>query len=417
MTVDNKTAQLAARRIAKARTRLLLDKRFVFWATCALHLRPVAMEGMLAQAGGYIGTDGKYLFYDPAFIAGDKWSDDELMGVIAHEVSHATKGDPWRGGKRDRKLWNVACDARIDPELIRHGLTLPPHGDDVAASAAIFQNPANFGRAAEDIYNSFPPGGAASQSLPGDGMAGDIREPGSGDPGDSNADGNGQQQSLTPQQRQQLVEELSKKWEIVTRQAAQIAKAQGHLPAGMEHLIEPVRPNLDPYAMLRHFVSMCRKDDYSWARGNRRHAWCGLYLPSLYSEGIGEIIISVDMSGSTSHVWPKFVGFLNSVLNEVKPEKTWFIEWDAAVQRVSEFSNGEQLPTEGVTIKGGGGTSCRPSWEWIAEHNIQPVCCIVLTDLDMSVYDMGDDPGFPCLWVSTTAGAVGPFGETVEMLR
>src|SRR6266581_1399353 len=406
---------VAARRIAKARTQLLLNPRFIFWATCTLHLKLVPYPGMSQIEAGSIGTDGSNLYYDPGFIAGPAWTDDELCGVIAHEVSHAVKGDNWRRGSRDPQNWNLAADARINPELTKNGLSLPVPKDPYLKQ--LLHNPANFGRSAEEIYNELPPPQAGGKGQGqgqggGTGMEGDVQEPGSGKGGSPDPSA----APLTGQQRQELAEALNRKWELIARQAAQIAKAQGHLPAGSEHLIEPIRPHLDPYAMLRHFVSMCRKDDYSWSRGSRRAAWRGLYLPSLSSEGVGELVVAIDTSGSTAGVVPLFLGFLNSVLIEVKPEKVWFIECDAAVHNVTEFQAGEELPSA-VAVHGFGGTCMVPIWTWLEEHDVQPVCAVVLSDMQMSKSDFGPDggPGFPTLWVSSTPGHVAPFGETVEM--
>jgi predicted metal-dependent peptidase len=416
----------ASRRIAKARTQLLLNPKFVFWATCALHLKPVPYEGMMVCERGPIGTDGTRLYYDPDFIVGglgpdycakfgvsikqpiEPWTDDELLGVMAHEVSHATKGDCWRRGSRDPAKWNRAADRRINQELLKNGLSLPKDGELGTA--------ADFGRSAEEIYKEIPddPGGngkGQGQGGPGEGgsMAGDVREPGDPQPGDDPSKGN----SMSAAERQAAAQDLQRKWELVARQAAQIAKAQGHLPLGSEHLIEPIRPQLDPYAMLRHFVSMCRRDDYSWSRGSRRAAYRNLYLPSLYSEGIGELLIGMDTSGSCASVAPLFLGFLNSVLMEVKPERVWFVECDAAVHAVTEFGEGEALP-EQVPVHGFGGTSMRPIWEWADEHAVTPVCAIVLTDLEMTDRDLGDGRPYPVLWVSST-DRIAPWGETVRM--
>jgi len=415
--------RLAARRIAKARTQLLLNPRFVFWATCALHLKLVPYPGMSMMERGSIGTDGSNLYYDPDFIVNggvgvkpdgsmtkiEPWTDDELMGVIAHEVSHAVKGHCWRRGSREPGNWNIAADRALNPELTKNGLTLP---------AGALNDPADFGRAVEEIYNTLPPPQPGSgnqvqgQPAAGAGMSGDVRDPSSPQPGqDPTAS-----PSQSPQQRQDQLEALARKWELIARQAAQIAKAQGHLPLGSEHLIEPIRPHLDPYAMLRHFVSMCRRDDYSWARGSRRSLWRGLYLPSLNSEGVGELVVAIDTSGSTAAVVPLFLGFLNSILVEVKPEKVHFVECDAAIHHVTEFQAGEELPSA-VAVHGFGGTSMCPIWEWAEENDIRPVCAVVLTDGQMSARDFGPDggPGFPVLWVISDQGRVAPFGETVEM--
>jgi predicted metal-dependent peptidase len=423
---DQLILKAAARRIAKARTQLLLSPKFVFWATCALHLKPIPYEGMMVCERGPIGTDGTRLYYDPDFIVGGldsayeqkfgvkaskpipPWTDAELLGVIAHEVSHCTKGDVWRRGSREPGKWNIAADRRINQELLKNNLELPKDGQ--------LGTLADFGRSAEEIYRELPDdpndgGKGQGPGSPGAGgsMGGDIREPGQPEPGQDPSQGN----SMSAAERQAAAQDLQRKWDLVARQAAQIAKAQGHLPAGAEHLIEPIRPQLDPYAMLRHFVSMCRRDDYSWSRGSRRAAYRGLYLPSLYSEGIGELLIGMDTSGSCSSVAPLFLGFLNSVLTEVKPERVWFVECDAAVHNVTEFGEGEALP-EQVPVHGFGGTSMRPIWEWADEHNINPVCAIVLTDLEMTDHDLGDARPHPTLWVSST-DRIAPWGETVRM--
>ena len=52
--------------------------------------------------------------------------------------------------------------------------------------------------------------------------------------------------------------------------------------------------------MLRRLWSDTIPADYSWMRPNRRHVWAGLYLPGVIREGVGEIAIAVDCSGSVN---------------------------------------------------------------------------------------------------------------------
>lgn len=398
----------AARRLAKARIRLLLNPKFVFWATCALHFKLVPVPGLAVAAGGHIGTDGTHLFYDPVWIADERnWDDEELVGIVAHEVSHAVKGDGWRRGGRRQWRWNIAADARINPELMKAGLTLPKYSDP--KDEAILQNPANFGLSAEHIYNTLPPecdgGGAEGEdSNPvggSNGAGGDVREP-----------KNEQGRSLSENE----TADLERKWTQIARQAAQIAKGQGHLPAGMEEFLAPIRPTLDPWAVLRQFLTMTRRDDFSWRRPNRRALHRGIVLPSMQSEGVGELVIAVDTSGSMDkETLTLALGFIDAVLSECRPERTHFIEVDAAFQKYTEFGPGDMLP-ESVPIHGRGGTDMRPVWTWIEENEVEPVCAIVISDMGMDTASFGTDPGFPVLWISTTRGAAGPFGTTVEML-
>ena len=64
-------------KLTKARARLIL--KHPFWGALLLHLEPVEAPGL-----GTCGTDGHTLYYDQEQL--DKWTDDEVMGVIAHLV-------------------------------------------------------------------------------------------------------------------------------------------------------------------------------------------------------------------------------------------------------------------------------------------------------------------------------------------
>lgn len=408
MTEDEAIA-IADRRIRRARAHMLTTHDangkcpLAFWATAALHLQLRPHPHLAQVASGHIGTDGTYLLYDPwVYCDKARVSDSQLISQMGHEVSHPTKGDLWRRGTRDPREWNIACDMRIDPELIFHGFEPPDHGSPQAN--AVFHNPANKGRSAEALYEENKAQPPFPQPQPGDGMGGDIH-----DPTDPTAGKN-----LTAGEKKAVLEELDRKWTIIARQAAEIAKSQGHLPGSYEHLVKPVKPKLNPWDMIRHYVSMCRRDDYSWARPNRRSAWRGLALPSLQSEGIGEIVIGFDTSGSCTNLIPTFLGFLSLILGEVRPDHTVWIECDTKVHSVTEFGPDDELP-QSVPVHGYGGTSMRPIWDEITKRNLAPVCAIVLSDMAMFRSDFGEPQPFPVLWVSGDRGAQAPWGEQVQL--
>ena len=67
-----------------------------------------------------------------------------------------------------------------------------------------------------------------------------------------------------------------------------------------------------------------------------------------------------------------------------------------------------------IKMHGGGGTAFSPIFKKVEELGVEPVACIVLTDLYCS--DYGDTPPYPVLWVSNGKGGEDtPFGETVMM--
>jgi predicted metal-dependent peptidase len=404
MNLDEAIA-IADRRIRRARSHMLTTHdangkcTFAFWATAALHLQLKPMPHLSQMAAGNIGTDGTYIIYDPlVYCDKAQVSDSQLIATIAHETSHCTKGDGWRRGSRDPLGWNIAADMRIDPELIFHGFEPPDHGSPEAN--AIFHNPQNKGKAAEQLYEEHktnPP------KLPRCGLDGDIHDP--TDPTSGAA---------TAQEKRAILEDLERKWTIIARQAAEIAKSQGHLPGSYEHLVRPVKPRLNPWDLIRYYVSMCRKDDYSWSRPNRRAIHSNLILPSLHSQGIGEIVIGIDTSGSCRTLVPRFLGFLSLILSEVKPERTIFIQCDTRVHNVTEYTPDDELPQE-VPVKGYGGTSMRPIWQAVHDGNYQPRCAIVLSDMEMTKADFGDPQPYPVLWISGERGSEAPWGENVQL--
>ena len=55
------------------------------------------------------------------------------------------------------------------------------------------------------------------------------------------------------------------------------------------------------------------KDDYSWSRPNRRYASMGIFMPSLYSERMGTIVVVTDelAKWSKPEIFPSGVEFFH----------------------------------------------------------------------------------------------------------
>lgn len=392
---------IAKRRIEKARTQLVMRPQFRFFATLALHLDPVPVPGICT-----LGTDGDNMFYDPMIVASDLWTNKELIGVIAHEALHAAMLHHVRRGARDPERWNIACDRVINGHLLNQGFELPEE-------RLYEQGDENFH--AEKLYEEVQGegGGTGQGTGNGSGKPGDGQPmPNYGNCGcvvDATAGDNGQASAAKRA-------ESERKWTIIAKQAATIAAAQGHLPGAFQHLLEPTKTPVDPWAVLRQFADLCRAEDYSWSRMNRRYIGEGLYLPTLYSEGVGEILIATDTSGSVSNKQlSAALGFIASVLADVRPAKTHFLQVDASVHRHDVFDAYETLPQR-VKITGRGGTSMAPIWQYAEKHGITPRCGVVLTDMEMDDRSFGKDPGYPVLWLNIgRAGQRAPWGETVDI--
>jgi predicted metal-dependent peptidase len=394
-------------RIQKARTTLLLDHPF--FGTLLFRL-----GGKPSRSIATMATDGVSLFYNPAFV--ETLNAAELAGVLAHEVMHPALQHHTRRGDRDHARWNIACDYAINPMLLEAGLTLPK---DVLIDNRFR------GMSAERIYNLIgedekqegSTGQSESQTGNGSGRSedGSLQNDESGNEPQAPSTPGGVGQVLdAPEPEAESgpsVAEQAREWQIAVEQAETVAKVAGKLPGGAVRALEASRAaKVDWRELLRRAWSDTIPSDYSWTRPNRRHVWAGLYLPGITSEGVGEIAIAVDCSGSvSSRQLGLFEAEVRSILDGQRPQLVHVLYFDAAVQRVETYQAGQPVSLSPV---GGGGTDFRPCFDWLQEHGVLPQTLVFLTDLCGSF--PRDVPPYPVIWASTESRRV-PFGQVVPM--
>ncbi len=398
-------------RLTRARTALLLDHPF--FGALLLRLRLTECAEIETMA-----TDGVALFYNPSFL--DGLSDRELVGVLAHEVMHPAMQHHTRRGERKPHLWNIACDHAINPLLIGAQLALP---------GGALNDPRFAGMNAERIYSLLDrenegqsktsQNSPSTQADNGPGAGGSNQETDSkiAPAVPSTPGGFGQVlDAPNPDHRGEPATDgqrslQSQEWRIAVEQAQRTALTAGKIAAGIERMIEQVRHTpVDWREALRRFFSQTVPQDYRWTPPNRRFVWAGLYLPGLHREGMGEIAIGVDCSGSISDkLLSKFSAEVNAIVAETRPELVRVLYCDAAIQRVDEFAAGEKIE---LNPAGGGGTDFRPVFTYLEERQIEPRCLIFLTDLAGRFPD--DIPSYPVIWAATSERNA-PFGETVAI--
>ena len=113
-----------------------------------------------------------------------------------------------------------------------------------------------------------------------------------------------------------------REWAIAAEQALRAAKACGIEPGGVERpLSESRQSQQDWRAILRDFIAATTPADYRWTPPNRRYIASGLYLPSVECQGVGEIVIAVDTSGSIGRLeLAQFAGEISAISEETRPE-------------------------------------------------------------------------------------------------
>ncbi|WP_415716701.1 DUF2201 family putative metallopeptidase [Maridesulfovibrio sp.] len=434
----------ADRKLLKARADLLLRQPF-FGSLC---LRMVPHEDCTCNG---TWTDGKTLAYNPHFV--DRISHEELQGVLAHTVMHPACQHHKRRGNRDARLWNMACDYSINWILLEAGFTLPDgfmddekyHGKnaeeiftDLTRNFDQAGNPeigkqqdgpkridieyedgkgeGNDLEAGEDDERS-PTGEDGESSTEGidseeiEDSEGETDEEQSADPGgtgevrdaDDAESGNGESG-----------DETDKDWLQALAQAVNLARDCGDLPGGLERFVQTMLyPKVDWRELLDRFISARARNDYAWTPPSRRHLHLGMYLPSLSTEQLPEIVLAVDTSGSIApDELDQFATELSSILETY--ETTVRVLWcDLEITGEQLFSRAD-LPLE-LQAAGGGGTDFRPVFKWIEQNYIDPACLVYLSDMECGQFPE-HEPDYPVLWARTGGGGYSPpFGDMIDV--
>ena len=391
------------RRLQKARTALVLAHPFFG----SLLFR---LKGRESRSIKTMATDGISLFYNPDFVG--TLNAATLCGVLAHEVLHPGLQHHLRRSGRDPKRWNEACDYAINPILLDAGLHLPEGVliDDRFRTMS-----------AEQIYNQLQTEAEQDPNDPDDMQGagedeGALPQSATGDSDDPSAPvtegGIGQVlDAPSADETTPTAEEQAREWRVAINQAVTIAKQAGKIPSGMNRSLDgTVEAAVDWRELLRRAWSDTTPADYSWMRPNRRHIWTGLYLPGVVREGVGEVAIAIDCSGSVnSRQLSLFEAEVRSIVEGQRPQRVYVLYFDTVVNKVETFGAGQRVSLSPI---GGGGTEFGPCFEWLDKHGVRPQTLVFLTDLYGSFPN--SVPAYPVLWAST-GGRRAPFGQVVPM--
>jgi predicted metal-dependent peptidase len=399
-------------RIQKARTTLLLDHPF--FGTLLFRLGAQSRSSIATMA-----TDGVSLYFNPQFV--ETLSAAEIAGTLAHEVMHPALQHHTRRGGRNPRRWNMACDYAINPMLLDAGLTLPK---DVLLDNRFR------GMSAERIYNLLEEeeenpsssSDADTESQDDSGESGGDSIPGSGNSDKDDDDtarvprtpgGIGQVLDAPEPEngKGDTVAVQARDWQIAVEQAENLAKLAGKLAAGVTRSLRAAQTaRVDWRELLRRAWSETIPADYSWTRPNRRHVWNGLYLPGVVCEGVGEIGIAVDCSGSINdRLLGLFEAEIRSILAGQQPRLVHVLYFDTEVQKVETYQAGQPVKLGPV---GGGGTDFCSCFRWLEERGITPQTLVFLTDLCGSFPEQA--PPYPVLWASPDTRSA-PFGLVIPM--
>lgn len=348
-------------------------------------------------------TNGTEIRWSPDFV--HCLPDMEITAVICHEVLHCAGGHLWRRDGRDPRKWNEACDYVVNEQILQHIAQSSSPVMRLPQGALI--NPDYNGKSAEEIYAILPPPQENPNSPPPPNPCGEFTDP----PEEKNNDDDKKgKDSATPSKTASAAE-----WKIAITQAihAQKSSGQGSVPSDLERAIrEFVTPSIPWQEHLREFTNQITRDDYSWTVPNSRYAHTGFTLPTLRSEAIGDIFIAIDTSGSVDDkLLALFLSETQSLLDSAKPSSITIVSCDTTIHNVRTYHQGEDLIS--YTPKGGGGTNFCPVFNYIENHQLEPLALIYFTDGWGTFPPTA--PHYPTLWLNWGDGQTYPFGQVIEL--
>ena len=201
-------------------------------------------------------------------------------------------------------------------------------------------------------------------------------------------------QEMTADEQRDLAREIDE----AVRQGALVAGKMGS--GGDRDLEALLEPQVDWREVLREFVqTTCTGSDYStWRKPKRRLLGQGIYMPSTYSEQVGELVVAIDTSGSIGQdEITAFLSEVKGICDTVHPDKVRLLYWDTEICRDETYDTHElDTLVQSTKPKGGGGTDVECVTEYIREENINAQACIVITDGDL--YSGWGQWTMPVLW-------------------
>ena len=329
---------------------------------------------------------GQEIRYSPGWVAEtDAHLIETAMArvVMACALKHHT-----RRGERDPERWQTASQLVTHALLRDAGFTLPPEAEaweDLSVEQAYDRlpepgdgdpnddgDPAQGGAngAGADSDESGAPSDPADQGDGGDGNGqgedGASGAPPSHDPSGTgevmDADARGGSDSGSGEAPVDTAAE-EQAWDEAMHQALSIARAEGKAPGGVAETVRNAHAStLDWRTLLRRYMTDAASRDYSWSVPNRRFIDSGLYLPSIRSEGIDTIAVIIDTSGSLpAQTLAWFWAELREIAAEIRPERVFVLQVDAALRDAAEYSDPTTSPTRSRSRAGAAPTSARAS--------------------------------------------------------
>jgi predicted metal-dependent peptidase len=317
---------------------------------------------------------------------------EELMFILTNCVMHHVLAHQQRRLLRKGSLWQLATDYAINNLLHNSGLYIPPGAN---------YNEEFKGMYAEEIYEHLK-----EEHFSGVDDAYDEINNSPPSQNDDNAFANSEniEDELDP--------ETESQWEYAASIAKEVAQRKSSIPAGFDKLAKKVKSNeVDWRFELYNAVNRHMRNNYAFMPPNKKHIYRGFALPSLSSDTLS-LCVAVDTSGSINdELLGAFMQEFTNIMLSFPSVKIELIIADAKVHAHHTFQGGEKMD---FTLKGGGGTDYRPTFDYI-EANL-PMNTMLLYFTDGDGWFPKYPPNYEVLWALSRKAKV-PFGRPLVIFN
>lgn len=370
---DAKIDNQARERLITARIGLLL--RHSFFGNLATRLQLINADSWCGTAA----TDGQKFYYNSRFIMLLKVKEVEFL--VGHEVLHVVYDHMGRRGTRDPQMWNIADDYTVNADLKRHKV-----GQFITTVPCLYEAKYD-GKPAEEIYDDLMKNvqkisiNDLLDQMIDDHMDGEDGEDGDGEDGDGKPGQGKGRPRMSAEEKERVRQEV--KQAIIA--AAQGAEA-GSIPKGVERLIrDTTDPQMPWRELLQVNLTSAIRNDYSWARPNRRSWHMDAIMPGMTPGEEIDVTVAIDMSGSISNKQASmFLSEIAGMMGSFSGYKVHVFCFDTRTYNPADFTSENMDLIDEYEPMGGGGTDFDCIFDYLKENAIDPKRLIVFTD------------GYPC---------------------
>jgi predicted metal-dependent peptidase len=368
-------------------------------------------------------TDGINKVYCREYVATYK-SESKLRGLVLHENLHVgLKQIPrHRDLSHDHKLLNYAMDFVVNDIIHNTGgvvgvnkepLVLLPDG---ALYNSMFHD-----WSVRKVYDYLK---KRKQELDEEGDekgkgSGGNKTSSSGEPQDGETDvddalrnmGDSMDEHIFTDVQEMSAEELKKMEGEIDKALRQGGMLAGRMGATVPRVIgELLEPKVDWREVLREFVqsAMRGKDEYTWRKMSKPYLANDMYIPSMHSETMGELVVAIDTSGSIGNEQiSEFATELASICELCCPEKVRVLWWDTKVHGEQVFENNYQDIASMLKPLGGGGTHVGCVSDYMIKNSVNAEVLVIFTDGYVE-HDIKWEVSAPTMWFVTENGRFDP---------